>query len=84
VPSDPRQGVHNPRFDDLVADFRDHGASHAESLGAAAKAAAAAARETLAPKVAMEGGGPGGAAPRQIKTMSDVTADDWQKALDRG
>jgi hypothetical protein len=84
VPSDPRQGVHNPRFDDLVADFRDHGASHAESLVAAARTQAAAARDTLAPKVAMEGGGPGGAAPRQIRTMSDVTADDWQKALDRG
>jgi hypothetical protein len=84
VPSDPRQGVHNPRFDDLVADFRDHGASHAESLVAAAKERAAAARDTLAPKVEMEGGGPGGAAPRQIKTMGDVTADDWRAALERG
>jgi hypothetical protein len=84
VPSDPRQGVHNPRFDDLVADFRDHGASHAESLVAAAKAQAAAARDTLAPKVAMEGGGPGGAAPRAIKVMDDVTADDWRAALERG
>jgi hypothetical protein len=84
VPSDPRQGVHNPRFDDLVADFRDHGASHAESLVAAAKTQAAAARDTLAPKVAMEGGGPGGAAPRAIKVMDDVTADDWRAALERG
>jgi hypothetical protein len=84
VPSDPRQGVHNPRFDDLVADFRDHGASHAESIAAAAKAAAAAARDTLAPKVAMEGGGAGGAAPRQIKTMDDVTADDWRQKLELG
>jgi hypothetical protein len=84
VPSDPRQGVHNPRFDDLVADFRDHGASHAESLVAAARTQAAAARDTLAPKVAMEGGGPGGAAPRQIKTMDDVTADDWRQKLELG
>jgi hypothetical protein len=84
VPSDPPRGVHNPRFDDLVADFRDHGASHAESLVAAAKVAAAAARDELARKTPMEGGGPGGAAPRAIKVMDDVTTDDWRAALERG
>jgi hypothetical protein len=84
VPHDPQAGVNNPRFQDLIDDFQSHVYSHAEAIVEQKRAAAAAARDTLAPKVAMEGGGPGGAAPRQIRTMDDVTADDWQKALDRG
>jgi hypothetical protein len=76
--------VYNPLFTTLFTDLQDHTRERAGELRDAKAAQAAAARDTLAPKVAMEGGGAGGAAPRAIKVMDDVTADDWRAALDRG
>jgi hypothetical protein len=76
--------VYNPLFTTLFTDLQDHTRERAGELRDAKAAQAAAARDTLAPKVAMEGGGAGGAAPRAIKVMDDVTADDWRAALERG